>query len=154
MLNSSESLELNSPEALSAKPTNEGLILMGYGRKLIAELLVDRTEANIRTPLTLLEFLTSSIFVEEITVAVRGNAIVILSAKDTEGPIVLPTITTTSDKVPAAQGKNAAPKPRLRLDVQVPSDVDHVAAWSKGGKTISKNCQMLCKTHNRAKGNR
>jgi len=33
-------------------------------------------------------------------------------------------------------------------------DADHVAAWSKGGKTISKNCQMLCKTHNWAKGNR
>lgn len=33
-------------------------------------------------------------------------------------------------------------------------DADHVAAWSKGGKTEAKNCQMLCKTHNRAKGNR
>ena len=33
-------------------------------------------------------------------------------------------------------------------------DADHVTAWSKGGKTMLKNCQMLCKTHNRAKGNR
>lgn len=33
-------------------------------------------------------------------------------------------------------------------------DADHVTAWSKGGKTDAKNCQMLCKTHNRAKGNR
>ena len=33
-------------------------------------------------------------------------------------------------------------------------DADHVTAWSKGGDTSSKNCQMLCKTHNRAKGNR
>jgi hypothetical protein len=33
-------------------------------------------------------------------------------------------------------------------------DADHVAAWSKGGGTSEKNCQMLCKTHNRAKGNR
>lgn len=33
-------------------------------------------------------------------------------------------------------------------------DADHVAAWSKGGETSAKNCQMLCKTHNRAKGNR
>ena len=33
-------------------------------------------------------------------------------------------------------------------------DADHVKAWSLGGKTIAKNCQMLCKTHNRAKGNR
>jgi hypothetical protein len=33
-------------------------------------------------------------------------------------------------------------------------DADHVAAWSKGGSTDTKNCQMLCKTHNKAKGNR
>jgi 5-methylcytosine-specific restriction endonuclease McrA len=33
-------------------------------------------------------------------------------------------------------------------------DADHVTAWSKGGGTNVKNCQMLCKTHNRAKGNR
>lgn len=33
-------------------------------------------------------------------------------------------------------------------------DADHVSAWSKGGTTTAKNCQMLCKTHNRAKGNR
>lgn len=33
-------------------------------------------------------------------------------------------------------------------------DADHVTAWSKGGATEVKNCQMLCKTHNRAKGNR
>lgn len=33
-------------------------------------------------------------------------------------------------------------------------DADHVSAWSKGGSTDAKNCEMLCKTHNRAKGNR
>ncbi len=33
-------------------------------------------------------------------------------------------------------------------------DADHVAAWSKGGDSSAKNCQMLCTTHNRAKGNR
>lgn len=33
-------------------------------------------------------------------------------------------------------------------------DADHVAAWSKGGATDIGNCQMLCKSHNRAKGNR
>jgi hypothetical protein len=33
-------------------------------------------------------------------------------------------------------------------------DADHVAAWSKGGATTPANCQMLCKSHNRAKGNR
>ncbi|MBR1619266.1 DUF262 domain-containing protein [bacterium] len=33
-------------------------------------------------------------------------------------------------------------------------DADHVTAWSKGGATDISNCQMLCKIHNRAKGNK
>ena len=33
-------------------------------------------------------------------------------------------------------------------------EADHVTAWSKGGATDESNCQMLCRTHNRAKGNR
>lgn len=33
-------------------------------------------------------------------------------------------------------------------------DADHVTAWNKGGSTTLENCEMLCKTHNRSKGNR
>lgn len=33
-------------------------------------------------------------------------------------------------------------------------DADHVTAWSRGGATDAANCQMLCKSHNRAKGNK
>ena len=33
-------------------------------------------------------------------------------------------------------------------------DADHVTAWSKGGETDIKNCEMLCKPHNRSKGNK
>lgn len=33
-------------------------------------------------------------------------------------------------------------------------EADHVAAWSKDGESSAENCEMLCKTHNRAKGNR
>jgi len=33
-------------------------------------------------------------------------------------------------------------------------DADHVTAWSRGGETTLENCEMLCKTHNRAKGNK
>lgn len=33
-------------------------------------------------------------------------------------------------------------------------DADHVTAWSRGGSTSIDNCQMLCSSHNRAKGNR
>ena len=30
-------------------------------------------------------------------------------------------------------------------------DADHVTPWSKGGKTIMENCQLLCKDDNRRK---
>ena len=33
-------------------------------------------------------------------------------------------------------------------------DADHITPWSKGGKTISENCQMLCKECNRRKSNK
>ena len=33
-------------------------------------------------------------------------------------------------------------------------EADHVTAWSKGGATELANCQMLCRAHNAAKGNR
>ena len=50
-----------------------------------------------------------------------------------------------------ALGKNAN---KDKIWAFVDMDADHVSAWSKGGKTIASNCEMLCKTHNRAKGNR
>ena len=33
-------------------------------------------------------------------------------------------------------------------------DADHVTPWTKGGSTSIENCQLLCKPHNRAKGNK
>ena len=50
-----------------------------------------------------------------------------------------------------AMGHDANKSKVWKLDEM---DADHVTAWSKGGATTSENCQMLCKTHNRAKGNR
>jgi hypothetical protein len=50
-----------------------------------------------------------------------------------------------------AIGENVNKTRIYRLDEM---DADHVTAWSKGGNTDLKNCQMLCVTHNRAKGNR
>jgi len=44
------------------------------------------------------------------------------------------------------QGKNI----KYTLDQM---DADHITAWSKGGKTAPENCTMLCKYHNRLKGN-
>lgn len=43
---------------------------------------------------------------------------------------------------------------RTRIYKENEMDADHVTAWSKGGATDEANCQMLCRTHNRAKGNR
>lgn len=33
-------------------------------------------------------------------------------------------------------------------------DADHVTAWSHGGDTSEANCRMLCRHHNRSKGNK
>jgi 5-methylcytosine-specific restriction endonuclease McrA len=41
-----------------------------------------------------------------------------------------------------------------RIWAIVDMEADHIKAWSKGGTTSPENCEMLCKTHNRAKGNR
>ena len=43
---------------------------------------------------------------------------------------------------------------KLRIWKLNEMDADHVTAWSNGGETNIDNCQMLCKTHNRAKGNK
>lgn len=43
---------------------------------------------------------------------------------------------------------------RTRIWKQSEMDADHVTAWSRGGATTEENCQMLCKTHNRVKGNK
>jgi len=60
-----------------------------------------------------------------------------------------------------AQGKSNCPHCAIGHDANkskiwnlADMDADHVAAWIKGGATNVKNCQILCKTHNRAKGNR
>lgn len=50
-----------------------------------------------------------------------------------------------------AVGDNAN---KTRIYARSEMDADHVAAWSKGGLTDLANCEMLCVTHNRAKGNR
>ncbi|GAL12066.1 hypothetical protein JCM19233_3056 [Vibrio astriarenae] len=43
---------------------------------------------------------------------------------------------------------------KTKIWLQKEMDADHVEAWSKGGSTDISNCEMLCKTHNRAKGNK
>lgn len=50
-----------------------------------------------------------------------------------------------------AAGENAN---RTRIYKLEEMEADHVTPWSKGGITAPENCEMLCKTHNRTKGNR
>lgn len=50
-----------------------------------------------------------------------------------------------------AAGDNAN---KTRLYKANEMEADHVTAWSKGGKTDLRNCEMLCVPHNRSKGNR
>ena len=67
----------------------------------------------------------------------------------------------TQTAVAEAAGKSNCPLCVLGHDANVTKlwkltemDADHVAAWSRRGATSLENCQMLCSTHNRAKGNR
>ena len=50
-----------------------------------------------------------------------------------------------------ALGNNSNSK---RIWEQKEMDADHVTAWSKGGSTDISNCEMLCITYNRSKGNK
>lgn len=43
---------------------------------------------------------------------------------------------------------------KARIYKQNEMDADHVTAWSRSGATDLSNLTMLCRTHNRAKGNR
>lgn len=45
-----------------------------------------------------------------------------------------------------SDGKDHARK--WRLDEM---EADHIVPWSRGGKTVPENCQMLCRRHNREK---
>ncbi|MGB8816011.1 MAG: DUF262 domain-containing protein [Minisyncoccia bacterium] len=47
---------------------------------------------------------------------------------------------------PHCKGENK--KKKWEIDEM---EVDHVTPWHEGGKTVSKNCQMLCKEDNRTK---
>lgn len=71
------------------------------------------------------------------------------------------SVYTTQTAEAKAKGKSNCPLCTIGHDANKDKiwalsdmDADHVTAWSKGGATLIKNCQMLCKTHNRAKGNR
>jgi len=68
---------------------------------------------------------------------------------------------TTQTKVAETKGVSNCPTcagidnaNKTRIYSQTEMDADHVTAWSKGGATDISNLEMLCKTHNRAKGNR
>lgn len=71
------------------------------------------------------------------------------------------TVYTQQSSVAKKSGKSNCPLCALghdnnstRIYKFAEMDADHVTAWSNGGATDISNCQMLCKTHNRAKGNK
>jgi len=44
--------------------------------------------------------------------------------------------------------------PRCKRHFEIDKmQADHITPWSKGGKTIPENCQMLCSDCNRRKSN-
>lgn len=50
-----------------------------------------------------------------------------------------------------ASGKNAN---RAKMYAQKEMHADHVTAWSRGGLSTLDNCEVLCRPHNLAKGNK
>jgi hypothetical protein len=71
------------------------------------------------------------------------------------------SVYATQTKTAEAKGESNCPHCAMGHDANktklyklADMDADHVTAWSKGGATVLTNCEMLCKTHNRAKGNR
>lgn len=56
----------------------------------------------------------------------------------------------TKHKVYASQG-GICPQCEGKHYEMVEMEADHIIPWSKGGKTVVENCQMLCKMHNRTK---
>ena len=46
--------------------------------------------------------------------------------------------------------KGSCPVCRKHFDIGA-MEADHIIPWSKGGKTVAENCQMLCKLDNRTK---
>jgi hypothetical protein len=71
------------------------------------------------------------------------------------------SVYATQTKTAEAKGESNCPQcamghesNKARIYKLAEMDADHVTAWSKGGTTSITNCEMLCKTHNRAKGNR
>ena len=43
---------------------------------------------------------------------------------------------------------------RVKIHELKDMEADHMTPWSKGGASTPDNCEMLCKRHNRAKGNK
>lgn len=48
--------------------------------------------------------------------------------------------------------KGICPKCKRKFEIEK-MEADHITPWSKGGKTIAENCQMLCRDCNRRKSN-
>ncbi len=76
-------------------------------------------------------------------------------------PSVIKTVYAKQTKEAEAKGVSNCPHcviengaNKSKIWKQSEMDADHVTAWSKGGATDISNCEMLCSTHNRAKGNK
>jgi len=54
-------------------------------------------------------------------------------------------------KQKAYESQNALCKECGELFELSEMEADHIDPWSKGGKTIEENCQLLCKKDNRRK---
>ena len=62
------------------------------------------------------------------------------------------TFTSKMARAAYERQKGICPKCKKCFDIN-DMQADHITPWSKGGKTLQENCQMLCADCNRRKGN-
>ena len=76
----------------------------------------------------------------------------LLSEKENEKVLNIRAFTTNQKREAYERQKGICPICGEHFDFDE-MEGDHIVPWSKGGKTISDNCQMLCRNCNRKKQN-
>jgi hypothetical protein len=129
---------LETPSALETKNIRGTVALIGSGRQVVERAMTGHRETMIDTTGSILILPDGTeVAVNSITVGARGSILALLSATEAGGKTVPlpsapsadtdPTLSALKDtavSTPARPAEKPAAKPGLRLDVQVPPDVE------------------------------
>ncbi len=69
-----------------------------------------------------------------------------------ENHLSIRTFTPKMARTAYERQKGICPRCKKHFEIEG-MQADHITPWSKGGKTVSENCQMLCADCNRRKSN-